>query len=226
MRNLSLVVICGVVICGAVLGCGGGTDADAGPAGRDAFEPNDALEASDAAADASAPDARGVEDAFGASDAPATSDVGADLDAASEDAGVSEDSGAGDGDAAVVPDAGAGDAGPPANACEAGGGRCVAVVPSACARGVVGHADWYSCGGGLGVMCCLPTRTAPACREIGTADEGWYQPDGTLVCRASCARATLTCENAGTRSEGWYATPPSASCGAVEGLVEWTDCAP
>lgn len=41
-------------------------------------------------------------------------------------------------------------------ACAAAGGQCVAVAPGACPSGSVGDANKYSCGGGIGVMCCLP----------------------------------------------------------------------
>ena len=43
------------------------------------------------------------------------------------------------------------------NACEAAGGSCVALTPTSCASPKhVGDANTYSCGGGLGVECCLP----------------------------------------------------------------------
>ena len=43
------------------------------------------------------------------------------------------------------------------NACEDAGGACRALTPSGCHSGEeVGDANTYSCGGGLGVMCCLP----------------------------------------------------------------------
>jgi hypothetical protein len=42
---------------------------------------------------------------------------------------------------------------PPHNACEQNGGTCVPLVPDACAEG---NAGGFSCGGGLGVMCCMP----------------------------------------------------------------------
>lgn len=193
------------------LGCGGETTSDAG-APRDAGAIDAGAETDDGGADdAPSLDAPTLEDA--------ALDAAIPIDATAQDAGPA--------DVGAVLDASS-DAGAPVSACEAAGGRCVAVVPGACAMGIVGSADWYSCGGGLGVMCCLPPTTAPVCRATGTADEGWYRPDGALVCRATCAGATLTCQNAGTRSEGWYATPPSAACGTipVDGLVEWTDCTP
>lgn len=40
--------------------------------------------------------------------------------------------------------------------CASAGGQCVAITPSACAAGNFGDATKYSCGGGLGVGCCLP----------------------------------------------------------------------
>jgi hypothetical protein len=40
--------------------------------------------------------------------------------------------------------------------CQASGGTCVPLVPDACEFGSVGDATQYSCGGGLGVECCLP----------------------------------------------------------------------
>jgi hypothetical protein len=125
------------------------------------------------------------------------------------------------------PDAGSFDGGP-ATPCATAGGTCVAVVPSACRDGIVGNADWYSCGGGLGVMCCLPTSTPPLCRAVGTRSEGWYAPDGRRICYASCDGHTATCEAIGTRSEGWYTDAASAACSAipVDRLIEWTMCAP
>ncbi len=112
--------------------------------------------------------------------------------------------------------------------CESAGGRCVALVPSACTDGLTGNADWYSCGGGLGVMCCLPTTTPPSCRAIGTRSEGWYRANGDRICFANCAGATATCTNVGTRSEGWYTDVASAACGdpPVDRLIQWTRCSP
>jgi hypothetical protein len=42
------------------------------------------------------------------------------------------------------------------NACTAAGGTCVGLAPSSCAAGHWGDASTHSCGGGLGVACCLP----------------------------------------------------------------------
>jgi hypothetical protein len=51
--------------------------------------------------------------------------------------------------------------------CDLAGGSCVALYPGACADGVVGDANDYSCGGGLGVMCCLPKPAENACVAAG-----------------------------------------------------------
>lgn len=40
--------------------------------------------------------------------------------------------------------------------CEDAGGDCVALTPGSCKTNHVGNASTYSCGGGLGVQCCLP----------------------------------------------------------------------
>lgn len=186
----------------------------------------------DAGLDAGAPDA-GVDAGTDASVADAGSDDAGTLDAALPDAALPDAGGPPDAalpDAAVSDagfDAGPFDAGPPTD-CASAGGACVAVVPGACATGVVGDATWYSCGGGLGVMCCLPANTPPECRAIGSRSEGWYRPDGTRVCFASCAGHAARCEAIGTRSEGWYTDAVSAGCMTipVDRLVEWTMCAP
>lgn len=44
----------------------------------------------------------------------------------------------------------------PANACEAAGGQCVGLSPSSCANGQWADATTHSCGGGIGVGCCIP----------------------------------------------------------------------
>lgn len=57
--------------------------------------------------------------------------------------------------------------------CETSGGSCVAVVPGACANGRVGDAAKYSCGGGVGTLCCFPGGTgdgAPVADLSGSTD--------------------------------------------------------
>jgi hypothetical protein len=65
--------------------------------------------------------------------------------------------------------------------CEAAGGSCVALAPGACADGTVGDANDYSCGGGLGVMCCLPP-VAGECPQLSPPAPG-FCPDGTVSAR-------------------------------------------
>jgi hypothetical protein len=48
--------------------------------------------------------------------------------------------------------------------CEAAGGTCTALVPDACENGSIGDATEYSCGGGLGVECCLPAQPDNSCQ--------------------------------------------------------------
>jgi hypothetical protein len=49
--------------------------------------------------------------------------------------------------------------------CEAAGGTCVPLVPDACYIGSVGDATQYSCGGGVGVECCLPPAADNSCQD-------------------------------------------------------------
>jgi hypothetical protein len=51
----------------------------------------------------------------------------------------------------------------------------------------------------------------PTCQNVGARTEGWYAPDGTLICIARCAGAVAACEAAG-RSEGWYADMDGKGC--------------
>jgi hypothetical protein len=54
------------------------------------------------------------------------------------------------------------------NDCESAGGSCVALYPGSCKNGTVGDANTYSCGGQLGVECCLPNEpTQNACESAG-----------------------------------------------------------
>lgn len=52
----------------------------------------------------------------------------------------------------------------PKNDCVAAGGECVGLYPGNCKDGVIGSADQYSCGGQLGVMCCLPAEPTAECK--------------------------------------------------------------
>ena len=79
--------------------------------------------------------------------------------------------------------------------CEAAGGTCVPLVPDACYIGSVGDATQYSCGGGLGVECCLrpprttavtPRATARACSRSSAASA----PTARRAARTSRASRT------------------------------------
>ena len=74
--------------------------------------------------------------------------------------------------------------------CAAAGGECVGVYPGACANGTIAE---YSCGGGVGVMCCLPgPEPAPeptACAAAGGECVGVYP--------GACANGTIGEESCG-----------------------------
>lgn len=77
--------------------------------------------------------------------------------------------------------------------CEAAGGTCTALVPDACEIGSIGDATEYSCGGGLGVECCLPAQPDNSCQAdtdcSGILPQFCRQcSDGTTSCAHwSCA---------------------------------------
>lgn len=108
------------------------------------------------------------------------------------------------------------------NDCEAAGGSCVGLTPTNCQDGVIGSATEYSCGGPVGVMCCLPKPEAPSCEKIGTNDEGWYHADGTKICAADCAGLEAKCSAVGSKSEGWYTDAGHGCIGMA--LIGWDNC--
>jgi hypothetical protein len=108
------------------------------------------------------------------------------------------------------------------NACEAAGGSCVALYPGTCADGTVGDANEYSCGGALGVQCCLPAAPQNGCTAKGgtcvavypgTCDNGIMSntpevacgPAGTVgtTCCLPYSACVPECRNVGTNDEGW-----------------------
>jgi hypothetical protein len=106
--------------------------------------------------------------------------------------------------------------------CKQAGGSCVALVPDACEFGIVGDAEEYSCGGGLGVMCCLPYPAAPVCDKIGSRSEGWYDGEtGDLICFANCAGSEVRCDKNHSMSEGFY-TDDGAGC--MGNLIAYSNC--
>jgi hypothetical protein len=77
----------------------------------------------------------------------------------------------------------ANDAGPAANTCTAAGGECRALsLPQACDNW--GSASQYSCGGGVGVGCCLPS-----CPELVQPGPG-YCTNGNIVTKTNAAGCT------------------------------------
>jgi hypothetical protein len=84
--------------------------------------------------------------------------------------------------------------------CAEAGGSCVALYPGNCADGVVGSADEYSCGGGLGVMCCLPKPEPVTCGGFRGAlcAEGQYCDPEPGMCHGAdisgtCKDVTSAC---------------------------------
>ncbi len=59
------------------------------------------------------------------------------------------------------------------NACEAAGGECVGLSPTSC-NGIWADASKYSCGGGLGVGCCV------LCPALSPPGPG-FCPNGTIT---------------------------------------------
>ncbi len=211
--GLATVVLMGLA------GCDGGGGGDAGRPPVDAPRMDAPSLDDDAAGADTGPvlDDTGVDiDAPGLLDAPP---IGGDGYLPEPDSSVADDAWVASDDTGSTADGGS------VSECVAAGGSCVAVTPTACGRGIVSNADWYSCGRGVGVLCCLPADSPPTCRTPAFGEPGWYHVDGTLICAATCTRSSLTCENAGTRSEGWYARPASAGCSGSS-LVEWANCAP
>ncbi len=71
--------------------------------------------------------------------------------------------------------------------CDAAGGTCVPLVPDACEFGSIGDASEYSCGGGVGVECCLPLQPDNRCNV--DSDCKGFLPQ---FCRA-CGDGTTAC---------------------------------
>jgi hypothetical protein len=61
----------------------------------------------------------------------------------------------------------------------------------------------------------------------GTAGEGWYGPDGTLICLVSCAAANAPkCQRVGTSSQGWYTSGSHGCPPHSTEIVSDPTCAP
>lgn len=74
---------------------------------------------------------------------------------------------------------------PPANNCTNAGGKCVGLSPSSCTDGRWGDATTFSCGGGLGVGCCLPQ-----CPALSPPAPGWCA-DGTITPKKDATGCTV-----------------------------------
>lgn len=87
---------------------------------------------------------------------------------------------------------------PGPTACEQGGGQCVALTPTSCASGWLSDATTHSCGGGLGVACCMqcpePNPPVPC-------------PNGTIEANKDAHGCTT----------GFTCKPPSNACAAAGG---------
>lgn len=90
----------------------------------------------------------------------------------------------------------------PATSCADVGGQCVAVYPGTCDNGHSIGAD--SCGGGIGIFCCVPGKEAPACTPLS--------PSG-----GSANPASAYCDELG------YGQAPNGKCMLPNGVVcdEW-----
>lgn len=73
--------------------------------------------------------------------------------------------------------------------CEQAGGTCAPLVPDACELGTVGDANQYSCGGGVGVECCLPQVQANGAACTADTDCAGLLPQ---FCRA-CGDGSSAC---------------------------------
>lgn len=72
----------------------------------------------------------------------------------------------------------------PQNACEAKGGRCTGLSPTACPEGFFADANQFSCGAGIGSGCCW------ACPAIAAPPPS-FCPNGTVTPKkdeAGCVR--------------------------------------
>ncbi len=101
--------------------------------------------------------------------------------------------------------------------CASAGGQCVAVVPGSCPwPSTICGPSQCSCGGGLGVECCLPGPAASACQQAGgqcvPKFDGCRPP--STVSSDSCDATQLicclppanqeTCQQAGGTCESYY----------------------
>jgi len=66
---------------------------------------------------------------------------------------------------------------------------------------------------------CRTDDCRPECRNIGTPEEGWYQPcSGEALMLTKCQGHQVFCDKIGSKSEGWYDTAGNR--------LSWTVCSP
>jgi len=111
---------------------------------------------------------------------------------------------------------------PDPSECFLAGGTCVAVGDpnEVCPNGVIGNADRYSCGDGVGVACCLPANLCkPVCGAGGTRSEGWFNScSDERYCFAECEGEVAECYG----DFGWYTS--GNGCDGEWGLIEDVPC--
>ncbi len=84
-----------------------------------------------------------------------------------------------------------------------------------------GQASTYTCpDGAQRPFCTCQPACAPTCQQAGTANEGWYDCNGTLLQKVACAGCTSKCDLVGSKSEGWYA----GCAGGTSTLIGWAMC--
>jgi hypothetical protein len=81
------------------------------------------------------------------------------------------------------------------NPCELAGGSCVPLYPGSCTGGTVGDARTYSCGGGLGVECCLPADQPVDSCNTASDCRGALPQYCTLCSNGLSACAHFTCQS-------------------------------
>jgi hypothetical protein len=67
---------------------------------------------------------------------------------------------------------------------------------------------------------------APVCMDIGTANEGWYEPNGAVICTVPCSGLAVTCEHVGQGSQGWYTTTGHGCDGHQTEVLNDPSCHP
>jgi hypothetical protein len=78
--------------------------------------------------------------------------------------------------------------------CAAAGGVCEAVTPGACLDGMIADPMKFTCGSGVGTLCCLKSVCTPGMDQTCNANAamnafaGHCNPDGTCTCNPGYAK--------------------------------------